>query len=69
MFVYKHIEKIEYVEKQANFLIKMQSLRAKSFYNNNSQKIVQKTIQKINLIFFQLLKSWNDEERDFQGII
>ena len=33
------------------------------FYNNNSQKIVQKTIQKINLIFLQLLKSCNDEKK------
>ena len=32
-------------------------------YNNNSQKIVQKTIQKINLIFLQLLKSCNDEKK------
>ena len=31
------------------------------FYNNNSQKIVQKNIQKINLIFLQLLKSYNDK--------
>ena len=36
MFVYKHIETIEYVEKQANFLRKIQ-FTGEGFYNNNSQ--------------------------------
>ena len=61
MHVYKHIETIEYVSRL--IFKKNTKFTGEGFYNNNSQKVVQKTIQKINFIFLQLRKSCNYKKK------